>query len=94
MPPQALAGSAYARTAKDLDENMQLLGLDQVAKPKPKPKRNPKPNPNPNPKPNLTKGEWFRSGTEVTLIGGAAACVAFYTAKGVDYLVAKSGALS
>ena len=43
MPPQALAGSAYARTAKDLDENMQLLGLDQVAKPKPKPKRNPKP---------------------------------------------------
>ena len=39
-------------------------------------------------------GEWFRSGTEVTLIGGAAACVAFYTAKGVDYLVAKSGALS
>lgn len=39
-------------------------------------------------------GEWFRSGTEVTLIGGAAACVAFYTAKLVDYLVAKSGALS
>ena len=27
------------------------------------------------------------------MIGGAAACVAFYTAKGVDYLVAKSGAL-
>ena len=51
MPPQALAGSAYARTAKDLDENMQLLGLDQVAKPKPKPKRNPKPKPKLYPKP-------------------------------------------
>jgi len=39
-------------------------------------------------------GEWFRSGSEVTLIGGVAACVAFYTAKLVDFLVAKSGALS
>lgn len=30
VPPQALASSAYARTAKDLHDNMQLLGLDQV----------------------------------------------------------------
>ena len=30
MPPQALASKAYAGTTKDLDANMQLLGLDQV----------------------------------------------------------------
>ena len=39
-------------------------------------------------------GEWWQSGGEVTLIGGAAACVAYYTAKLVDFLVSKSGALS
>jgi diketogulonate reductase-like aldo/keto reductase len=30
VPPQALASKAYAGTAKDLDANMQLLGLAQV----------------------------------------------------------------
>ena len=36
-------------------------------------------------------GVWWESGAEVTGIGGAAACVAFYTAKLVDFLVEKSG---
>ena len=31
--------------------------------------------------------------SQVLAIGGAAACVAFYTAKLVDFLVSKSGAL-
>lgn len=35
-------------------------------------------------------GLWWKAGAEVTLIGGAAACVAFYTAKLVDFLVSKS----
>ena len=39
-------------------------------------------------------GTWWKAGGEVTIVGGAAACVAFYTAKLVDFLVSKSGALS
>lgn len=31
-------------------------------------------------------GVWWKSGLEVTGIGGAAACVAYYTAMAVDYL--------
>jgi len=30
VPPQVLASKAYAGTAKDLDANMQLLGLEQA----------------------------------------------------------------
>jgi hypothetical protein len=59
--------------------------------PKPKPKPKPKTPPPSQPQPQPQAGEWFRSGSEVTLIGGAAASVAFYTAKLVDFLVSKSG---
>jgi vacuolar iron transporter family protein len=32
-------------------------------------------------------GVWWKSGLEVTIIGGAAACVAYFTAQVVDYLM-------
>jgi len=35
-------------------------------------------------------GVWWRSGMEVTVIGGAAACVAYFTAQVVDYLMAST----
>jgi len=36
-------------------------------------------------------GVWWKSGLEVTGIGGAAACVAFFTAQVVDFLTASGG---
>lgn len=38
-------------------------------------------------KANFVDDKWWKSGLEVTAIGGAAACVAFFTAKIVDHLI-------